>query len=141
LSREPSRAILAVGTVQHALKPTAYPAFVSKQVIGEHGEMATLLSTPYTSRMSDKPCRTPRGITGSPRAVCRIGGEGVDRPVNYSGAVLKNARSRTMERSVDTLIMLLAPKKLPLNLEDVLKEILAFLKTAELGYHRLYARI
>jgi hypothetical protein len=46
-----------------------------------------------------------------------------------------------MERSVDTLIMLLAPKKLPLNLEDVLKEILAFLKTAELGYHRLYAEI
>jgi len=58
-----------------------------KQVISGHREIATLLGTPEPLWMSDKPCRTAEGITGSQPAVCRRGGHGVDRRMHYRASV------------------------------------------------------
>jgi hypothetical protein len=57
---------------------------VANQVIVGHRESVTLPGTPRLPWMSDKPCRTTAGITGSQQAVCRTGGHGVERPVDYS---------------------------------------------------------
>jgi hypothetical protein len=55
-----------------------------KQVISGHREIATLLGTPRLAWMSDKPCRTAEGITGSPKVVCRTMDKGVDRALTYT---------------------------------------------------------
>jgi hypothetical protein len=71
-----------------------------KQVIAGRCEIATILGIPRLPWVFDKPCRTAAGITGSQKAVCRTGGNGVDRAMNYSRVEREHTRNDSSSREV-----------------------------------------